>query len=382
MPRSFRVFAPSPFRGSLCLAMAMKLNRVARRSFLQVIYSVVACAIAAAAWGATADSPLPGTVKSAPDVVIYQGVYPAWPWIDRTSGGTLLCVWREGTQHMYSANGKVMLSKSGDGGKTWSAATTIVDAPTIDDRNTAILAISDSDWLVCYNTFTRDSISCSMTLRTSDAGRTWSKPQPLSAADTRTRAAAIKLSTGELLLPYYKAPGNGSLAALSNDNGRTWTTVEIANTAELVGDEWSAIELPDGRLAGIIRNSAPSTDGSLFVTTSRDRGRTWSVPRRTNLRDQQSTSPAHIFLHQGKPWVLYDDARMVSVALATTDDPNLLVWNVAGRLKAFQYRADGKPIVDGGYPASAATTGKQRLIVDYVIDGDRRAIVGYFVTMP
>ena len=36
----------------------------------------------------------------------------------------------------------------------------------------------------------------------------------------------------------------------------------------------------------------------------------------------------------------------------------------------------------GGYPASAVAAGKQRLIVDYVIDGNRHAIVGYFVRLP
>jgi hypothetical protein len=349
---------------------------------LWTVCSLAACAVVVAYCGFAAQFALAQSPKSSPDVVIYRGSYPGWPWIDRTPGGTLLCVWREGTQHMYSPTGKVMLSKSLDGGKTWSAASTIVDAPAIDDRNAAILAISDTDWLVCYNTYTHDALSCTMTVRTTDAGAAWSKPQPVSRMDARTRAAAIKLSTSELLLPYYKAPGNQSLAALSNDDGRTWTTVEVPNTAELVGDEWSVVELPDHRLAGIIRNSAPGSDGSFFLTTSSDRGRTWSAPQKTNLRDHRSTSPAQIFLHQGKPWVLYDDARMVSGAMATSNDPNLLVWNVETRLKAFQYRADGKPITDGGYPVSARTVGKQRLIVDYVIDADRHTIEGYFVTLP
>ena len=32
--------------------------------------------------------------------------------------------------------------------------------------------------------------------------------------------------------------------------------------------------------------------------------------------------------------------------MATTDDPDLIAWNVHQRLKAYQYRADGKPVAD------------------------------------
>lgn len=322
-------------------------------------------------------------IKSTPDVVIYQGEYPAWPWIDKTPSGKLLCVWREGTQHMYSATGKAMLSQSDDGGKTWSRASTIVDAPEIDDRNVAILALSDTDWLVCYNTFTSAGKSCVMTLRTVDGGKSWSEPQPINPLlDARTRAAAVRLSTGELVLPYYKSPGNQALAALSNDNGSTWTTVVVPNTAGFVGDEWSIVEMPDHSLAGIIRNSAPKNDQLLYITKSTDKGRSWSTPAKTNLHDTFMNSPAQIFLHNGRPWVLYDNTRMVSVALATSDDPNLLQWNVDQQIVPYQYRKDRRPLKDGGYPASVALSGNRRLIVDYVRDGDFHAIVGYYVDLP
>ena len=323
-------------------------------------------------------------IKTSPDVVIYKGTYPAWPWIDKTPGGKLLCVWREGTQHMYSATGKAMLSQSVDGGKTWSAARTIVDAPAIDDRNVAILVLSDADWLVCYNTFTKGGVSRVMTLRTTDGGDTWSKPQSVNPSlDARTRAAAIKLSTGELVLPYYRSQGGSqSLAALSNDNGKTWTSVSLPNRPGFAGDEWHVIELPDHSLAGIIRNNAQGNNGSLYIAKSADRGHTWSAPAQTNLRDSRMTSPAQLFLHNGQPWVLYDDARMVSVAMATTGDPELITWNVDQRVKAYRYRADGKPLIDGGYPASVALAGNRRLIVDYLNDGALHAIVGYYVAMP
>ena len=293
-------------------------------------------------------------------------------------------MWREGDQHRYSADGKVMLSQSGDGGHTWSAATTIVDAPQIDDRNAAIAAFSDTDWMVCYNTYTSGLVSQAMTTRTTDGGLSWSTPMAISSLDARTRAAPVKLSNGNLILPYYEnSPSPESLAALSSNNGQTWTTVAVPNGPGFLGDEWSIVEMPDQSLAGIVRNGA-SVNGTayLYMTKSTDDGLSWSTPLQTNLRDTVATSPGQIFLEGGKPWVLYDNARCVSVAMATTADPNLVTWNLDQPGTVYQYRADGQKIEDGGYPCSVALSGDQRFIVDYVIDGNTRAIKGWFVSVP
>lgn len=344
-------------------------------------YAVLSAAVMA--WLCLRGNPAWATVKTSPDVTIYNGEYPGWAWIDKSPGGQLLCVWREGDKHMYSAGGKVMLSQSADSGKTWSTAATIVDAPLIDDRNAAIAAFSNTDWMVCYNTYTSDALSQTMTTRTTDGGLSWSTPEAVSALDARTRAAPVKLSTGEILLPYYLAPGNQSLLARSTDNGQSWTTIEIPNYSGFVGDEWSILQMPDSSLAGIIRNSAANGDGSLYITKSEDRGLSWSAPAKTNLRDTSLINgPAQIFLQNEQPWVLYDDTRMVSVALATTSDPNLVSWNIDDRIAAYQYRADGTAIQDGGYPCSVALDGNRRFVVDYVIDGDTRAINGYIISVP
>lgn len=331
--------------------------------------------------------------KSAPDVVIYQGSYPGWPWISRTPSGRLVCVWREGTVHEFSAAGRLMLSRSRDQGRTWTPAVTFLDEPGVDDRNVAIQCLSNRDWLVCYNSYAPDprnpkapAISRTHTLRTKDAGRTWSKPHPVCDLDARTRSAPIRLKTGELVLPFYRAPGDQSLVGVSSNDGASWEVVEIANGPGFVGDEWDVVELPDGRLLGIIRNSAsspaPETRGWFYQTESRDGGRTWTPARRTNLRDTRSTSPAQIFLHQGRPVVLYSDARMVSVVMAITEDPAFLKWKVEQQLSCYVYRPDNKPIRDGSYPVSASVGPQRRLIVDYVVDGDFHAIVGYFVDVP
>ena len=65
--------------------------------------------------GSMAVSVLP---KLQPDAIVYQGEYPGWPWVAATRSGSLLCVWREGTIHLFSPSGRIMLSKSMDEGRT------------------------------------------------------------------------------------------------------------------------------------------------------------------------------------------------------------------------------------------------------------------------
>jgi hypothetical protein len=353
-----------------------------RRRFLQ--YSVAATAATACVPLATAEVPAaqPHAPKTKPDVIIYDGQYPGWPWVTAAKDGTLFCVFREGTEHGYSATGRALMSVSRDRGRTWSEAATIVDEPKVDDRNVAIAVLAQGDLLVSYNSYNTALASQAMTVRSSDGGKTWSQPRPLDRPNTRTKSAAVTLASGDLLLPYYVAPGNGALAGLSHDHGRTWTTVAVPDAEGFVGDEWDVLEIEPGRLAGVFRNSHPKTDGTFWKSESRDAGRTWSVPKPTNVQSRRHPSPAQMIRHAGLPTLIYADRRMVSVSAVATRDPELLVWDLDRRWPCFVYNADESPIPDGSYPVSAPIDARTRLIVDYEIRSDSKRIAGYFVTLP
>ena len=51
-------------------------------------------------------------VKSEPDVILYRGNYPGWPWLT-AAGDRLLCAFRDDGVHGFSATGKVLWG-SGD----------------------------------------------------------------------------------------------------------------------------------------------------------------------------------------------------------------------------------------------------------------------------
>jgi hypothetical protein len=349
---------------------------ITRRAFLRA-------AAGAAAWPAlgrrAADS---APVKARPDVVVYDGKYPGWPWVVAGAGGILYCVFREGTVHDYSPDGRGLLCTSRDGGRTWSRPAVIIDAPEVDDRNLAVVELPNRELLVSYNTYSRARESRAMTIRSADGGTTWAEPRPVGEPNSRTKAAALVLSKDRLLLPYYIAPGSGALAGLSADNGKTWRAARLPDADGFVGDEWDALELEPGRIIGILRNNHPKGDGTFWRTESKDGGTTWAVPRRTNVRSRRFASPAHFFRQGKTPTLIYADRRMVSVSAVRTRDPEFLRWDVENRLPCYRYNADESPIADGSYPVSAPVGPRRRLIVDYEVRDGARRITGYFVNFP
>jgi hypothetical protein len=235
---------------------------------------------------------------------------------------------------------------------------------------------------VSYNSYDAAKASLALTVRSSDRGRTWSAPRCVDLPNTRTKSAAVVLANGHLLLPYYVAPGTGSLAAVSKDNGAHWDTYRVPDTKGFVGDEWDVLEVEPGRVIGILRNSHGATDGIFWKTESRDEGKTWWVPVPTNVQSKRHPSPAQLTWHGKTPTLIYSDRRMVSVSAVSTRDPEFVRWDLEHRLPCYLYNANESPIRDASYPVSVQVGPRRRLIVDYEIRANSRRIVGYFVDFP
>ena len=320
--------------------------------------------------------------KIKPDVIVHKGNYPGWPWVTRTRKGRLLCAFRDDGVHGFSATGKVMIAESANGGRSWSKARVVIDHGGVDDRNAAVAELPDGTLLVCYNTYTAKKASQARVIRSTDGGQSWLDDAPLDAPNTRTRSAPVVLSTGDVLLPYYVAPGNGALAALSGDGGKTWKTVRVPDASGFTGDEWDVLEVSPRRLVGLSRNSHRATQGYFWMTESRDAGRSWSRPVRTNVQSQRHPSPPNLGRHGKHPVLTYADRRMISVSMVQPLDGGFVKWDVDNRLPCYQYRPDGKPIKDASYPASVELDKGHRFVVDYEIRTLARQIAGYVVEIP
>ncbi len=328
--------------------------------------------------GTFADTP----PKSKPDVIVYSGVYPGWPWIGRGSEGTLFCVFREGTVHMYSENGRAMFTKSVDGGKTWSEAKAIADKPQVDDRNVAITELPNGNLFVNYNTYTEDRISQAMFVQSMDGGETWSEPSEIPVPGSRTKSSAKVLSNGWILVPLYLDPERAAVAAISKDGGKTWEGIHLPNADGFVGDEWDLIEPEPGHIVGLSRNDHEERDRFIYKFESHDHGMTWEVPEKTNIQTGRHAAPVQFFLQEGIPTVLYPDQRGVSISAIYTSDPDYVDWNLSNALPCYVYNSDRSPILDGSYVVSAPIDERTRLIVDYEIREDSKRVTGYLVEFP
>ncbi|MFP4027226.1 MAG: exo-alpha-sialidase [Candidatus Brocadiia bacterium] len=134
------------------------------------------------------------------------------------------------------------------------------------------------------------------TVESHDNAHSWSEPELFTPSPRRTFIRNRYVATwGEWFLPLqsaydvedwtdipnadgsFRPPVNGVL--ISSDNGQTWTASEIISGANRFAEN-NVVELSDGSMVMLIRSDGA---GCLLRSDSKDRGRTWSDPRRTDI---------------------------------------------------------------------------------------------------
>ena len=272
--------------------------------------------------------------------------YFGWPTVARHEDGTLI-VASSGlrTEHVCPW-GKTVLNFSGDDGRTWSAPRVINNSP-LDDRDAGVVCLGGDRLLVswftsdtrnyrrsewCREFAERDNWDAALgnwtdelvrkwlgswIMLSSDRGKTWGPPlrTPVSAPH-----GPIRLACGDLLYlgrpmgPDVRNEERTAEAWRSADGGKTWNQlgrVPAASGARGVNnDEPHVIELPGGKLAGMLRfelhgeNDPAGKAGhvafSTFQTDSDDGGKTWSVPRSLGIYG----SPPHLMRHSSGALVM------------------------------------------------------------------------------
>jgi hypothetical protein len=124
--------------------------------------------------------------------------------------------------------------------------------------------------------------------RTDDSGDSWTESQE-TPGTFFCRSNGIKLSTGELLLPVYTLHDDGEedldRAYRSTDGGKTWALGKGIATPGGT-DEPTIAELSDGRVLMIPR----TRDGFIWKAYSSDKGKSWSMPVKTDLTAAASSN--------------------------------------------------------------------------------------------
>ena len=225
------------------------------------------------------------------------------PAIETAPDGSLLS-FAEARKHNLGDPGMenneidLVMKRSADGGRTWSAMTVIEHAgerwsaanpATIVDRSNGRIWLH---YLRCKpgrNTHTArpgtDDVQ-NLARSSDDNGVTWSAPTDLTSIardmnDKQWRCSvvgpggAIQDRNGRLVAAVWKFAPWGVFAIYSDDHGRTWRRGQPAPAHE-GGDENQLVELADGRLLMDFRQQKGP---HRWMSVSRDGGASWSEPR-------------------------------------------------------------------------------------------------------
>ena len=142
--------------------------------------------------------------------VVTGGGY--FPVLIRLKNGDLMAVLRGGAPHI-GVKGRLDIITSKDNGKTWSAPHTVVDGPE-DDRNPALGQLKNGDIILAYaiihgydetglrpkaRTRTERVVDGVYVVRSSDGGKTWSKPELSQATHALQKAGGAISPFGKIV---------------------------------------------------------------------------------------------------------------------------------------------------------------------------------------
>ena len=263
--------------------------------------------------------------------------YHAWPTITRLTDGTLAVGCSAHRIWHVCPFGKNYLYLSKNEGKTWSAPIVVNDS-WMDERDVGLCALPGGGLLMTwfnhdhsfldrraeslnrnyaplemvfahtYRGLTANDINTSSSkpgchVRVShDGGLTWDDPTRLTISSPH---GPIVMQDGTLL--YFAKTGERDLdgnlfperpivAWQSTDEGKTWC--EIGRPPEPVDVGWEgcfephAIQLPNGRIVGVIRYENIQVL-TMYVTYSDDGGKTWTTPQPMGT----DGAPPHLMRH-------------------------------------------------------------------------------------
>ena len=242
-----------------------------------------------------------------------------FPSVVRLHTGELVVVYRAAPSHGSDTPGRILMTRSRDGGNTWSPPEVVVDTPH-DDRDPHITQLSDGSLVLTYNTVEarlypgwRYVYVC----RSYDQGRTWTGPVRVSNIPCSTFEEVTELPDGRLLLPVYrpKDPSRRqsgvrkqdylryladveagrekrppeevfpldrynphiSVLMVSEDGGRTWHEGCVIAEGPIGFNETGLAYLGDGHIVAVVRTDAPFANAC--IVHSEDGGRSFGEPR-------------------------------------------------------------------------------------------------------
>ncbi|NLO85651.1 MAG: exo-alpha-sialidase [Clostridiales bacterium] len=235
------------------------------------------------------------------------------------SNGDLLCVWFAGSSEGY-ADISIVGSRLKAGESQWSNPEKISDDAVRSEQNPSLFQHPNGDiWLMytaqvartkdtpaLYSLQFTAEIRCKIS---SDQGYTWGETTTMfDYPGSFCRQKIQVLSNGRWIFGNWRCfedkTRNGSditLLQLSDDEGKTWRAVEMPGSAGRV--HANVIELEGGNLIALLRSRFSDR---IYISTSSDFGDEWTIPYRTELRNNNSSISA-VKLQSGGIAMIYND---------------------------------------------------------------------------
>jgi hypothetical protein len=275
------------------------------------------------------------------------------PWITFSRSGK---IYESGVSFDTSdANEAILVSRSTDGGMTWSIPTTVMfdSDPTVQlDKDSITADPRKKDWVYAIwsrYVYTDPSLntllsSAAWFSRTTDDGISWETPRIIFDPPSGFYASGheiVALPNGTLVDMFEQYDGITSAIAYytirSDDHGVTWSQPRLINASDDIG-------IRDIKTGELVRGGAPNItidprtrtlymvwqdaefsgdlrDGIAF-SRSNDGGLSWSTPVQVNQAPNvQAFAPSIAVTRHGRIAIAYYDFRK------DTPDPNVLLTN-------------------------------------------------------
>lgn len=232
--------------------------------------------------------------------------FPCWnPVLYQIPGSDLLLFYKVGPS---PSEWWGMLKRSGDGGKTWSAAERLPEGILGPIKNKPVLVVPDV--LLCPSSSESPNWRVHFE-RTRDWGRTWSKTKPVNdGAKDGAIQPAVLFHPGGRLQALCRSQKTGFITETwSGDGGETWSPL-VNTTLPNPNSGIDAVTLRDGRHV-LIYNPVPPTPGQwggprtpLVAAISSD-GKTWNTFATLESGPGEYSYPAVIQTADGRVHVTY-----------------------------------------------------------------------------
>jgi len=194
----------------------------------------------------------------------------------------------------WSRDINIIMRRSSDNGKSWTPIEMVIDFPDGKSASDPSMIVDEvtGDIFLFYNYMNLDTekdIYYLHVMKSSDNGKTWSKPEDITSQIAKpewhkdfkfiTSGRGIQTSTGKLLHCMVNLDSGMHLFG-SDDHGKTWFFID---TPISPANESKVVELADG--SWMVNARANDKKGMRYVHISNDEGKTWETRGEPQLTD-------------------------------------------------------------------------------------------------